>query len=81
MYPPCTDGQPSKLEGDILGHGGYTAVELSRFTTATPVLYFESASESASERVVTEYLRSNPELRGVLDNLTQVPDSIGVREF
>jgi len=26
-------------------------------------------------------LRSYPELRGVLDNLTQVPDSIGVREF
>jgi hypothetical protein len=30
VYAPCPDAQPSKLEGDVLGHGAYTAVELSR---------------------------------------------------
>src|ERR1035438_9022017 len=30
VYPPCPDGWPFKLEGDILGHGGYTPVELNR---------------------------------------------------
>ena len=33
VYPPCPDAQPSKLEGDVLGHGGYTAVELNRLAT------------------------------------------------
>jgi hypothetical protein len=54
VYPPCPDAGSAKLEGKVLGHGGYTAVELSRFATDMRTIG-ESIPEATLSSLVKEW--------------------------